>query len=107
MIPARLNNAPIDLQTVLMNEREFHQQTIRGLIQTTVNRTHLDLERRGLIPVGTPIDWTNIRVLIQGIEILFTQQIQSEGERIAIRNLAIEIRTKLDHFTAVIQNFDN
>ena len=50
-----------------MNERTFHQETIRGLIRHTINRTHLDLEQRGLIAVGNIVDWTNLRTFDQEI----------------------------------------
>jgi hypothetical protein len=60
-----------------MNEQQLHQQTIRGLIQNTVNGTHLDLKRRALIPFGRTVDWTNIRSLVQGIDILFKQELNT------------------------------
>ena len=89
-----------------MNEQQFHQQTIRGLIQTTINRTHLDLERRGLIAFGTVIDWTNIRTLVQGIDILFRQPLASRRERVAVDNLIIEVRGRILHTIPGIANLE-
>ena len=89
-----------------MNEQQFHQETIRGLIQTTLNRMHLDFERRSLIPLGSTVDWTNIRTLIQGIDILFRQAINSRAERTAVRNLIIEIRGRMANTIPGISNLD-
>ncbi len=53
-----------------MNSKEFHQQMILGLIQTTVNLTFSDLVRRDLIDVTIQehvIDWTNLRTLTNEI----------------------------------------
>ena len=57
-----------------MNEREYHQHIILGLIQTTVNVTHLDLERRGLLNLRTAFNWTNLRTFKQAIDTLFASQ---------------------------------
>jgi len=50
-----------------MNAKRFHQQTIRELIQTTVNRTLEDLVQRRLInpedDPGPVVNWDNIRSL--------------------------------------------
>src|SRR5215211_9383224 len=89
-----------------MNEQQFHQQTISGLIQTTVNTTHLDLERRGLITLGTTVDWTNIRTLVQGIDILFRQRINTRRERIAVSNLIIEVRGRITSTIPGIANLE-
>src|SRR4051794_30064341 len=77
-----------------MNTKELHQQTIKGLIQTTVNRTHLDLERRGLIAEGTTVDWNQIRSLDREINLLFTHGMTSRREAQSIRNLIVEVRTR-------------
>ena len=53
-----------------MNSKEFHQQTILGLIQNTVNTTFTDLTRRQLTEVNLEeqlVDWTNLRTLINEI----------------------------------------
>ena len=66
-----------------MNTKEVHQQIILGLIQTTVNRTFLDLERRRLFDVTAQnqvIDWSNIRTLSNGIDWLFDSAINSRRE---------------------------
>ena len=85
-----------------MNRRvkAFHRETIRGLIQKTVNLTLVDLEQRSLVPIRVIIDWTYIRTLIQGIDILYEQEIGSEAEEIALRNISIEIQNR----TATIQS---
>src|SRR5581483_3272204 len=85
-----------------MNERTFHQETIRGLIRHTINRTHLDLEQRGQIAVGNIVDWTNLRTFDQEINNLFRSPIYSRRERIAINNLIIEVQRRINHFTAAI-----
>ena len=77
-----------------MNTEQFHQQTILGLIQTTVNVTHLDLERRQLIGIGSVVDWTNIRSLTNEINSLFTREIGSRRERVAFDNIIVEIRLR-------------
>src|SRR3954447_6462071 len=89
-----------------MNEQQFHQQIIRGLIQTTVNGTHLDLERRALIPFGRTVNWTNIRSFIQGIDILFNQEVNTRRERIAVSNLLIEVRGRITHTIPGIANLE-
>src|SRR3954452_18357739 len=89
-----------------MNEQQFHQQIIRGLIQTTVNGTHLDLERRALIAFGRTVNWTNIRSFIQGIDILFSQEINTRRERIAVSNLLIEVRGRITHTIPGIANLE-
>ena len=85
-----------------MNVRTFHRETIRGLIRNTVNRTHLDFERRGLIAVGTVIDWTNIRTLNQEINLLFASRIGSNREQTAVNNLIIEFRLRIAHLLPII-----
>src|SRR5581483_4217744 len=87
-----------------MNVRTFHRETIRGLIRNTVNRTHLDFERRGLIAVGTVIDWTNLRTLNQEINFLFASRIGSNREQTVINNLIVEIRIRITHLQPVIAN---
>src|ERR1043165_9398543 len=85
-----------------MNVRTFHRETIRGLIRNTVNKTHLDFERRGLIAVGTVIDWTNLRTLNQEINLLFASRIGSNREQTAINNLIVEVRLRIAHLLPVI-----
>ena len=85
-----------------MNERTFHQETIRGLIRHTINRTHLDLEQRGLIAVGRIVNWTNLRTFDQEINNLYRSPIYSRRERIAINNLLIEVQRRINHLTPVI-----
>ena len=77
-----------------MNTEQFHQQTILGLIQTTVNLTHLDLERRQLIDIGSVVDWTNIRSLTNEINSLFARELGSRRERVAFDNIIVEIRLR-------------
>ena len=80
-----------------MNTKEVHQQVIRGLIQTTVNRTFLDLERRRLFDFYTQnqiVDWTNIRTLANEIDWLFDSAINSTQEQIRLRNLIIEVNQR-------------
>ena len=85
-----------------MNERTFHQETIRGLIRHTINRTHLDLEQRGLIAFGNIVDWTNLRTFNQEINNLFASHIHTNRERTIINNLLVEIRGRIQHFTPVL-----
>src|SRR5215212_8272861 len=77
-----------------MNTKNLHLQTIRDLIQTTVNRTHLDLERRQLIAEGLIVDWTSINSLIHEINFLYEREIRSRRERQTIDNLIIEVRLR-------------
>ena len=77
-----------------MNTEQFHQQTILGLLQTTVNLTHLDLERRQLIEIGSVVDWTNIRSLTNEINSLFKRELDSRRERVAFDNIIVEIRLR-------------
>ena len=85
-----------------MNVRTFHRETIRGLIRNTVNRTHLDFERRGLIAVGTVIDWNNLRTLNQEINSLFASRIGSNREQTAVNNLIIEFWLRIAHLLPII-----
>src|SRR5947209_6782803 len=85
-----------------MNVRTFHRETIRGLIRNTVNRTHLDFERRGLIAVGTVIDWNNLRTLNQEINSLFASCIGSNREQTAVNKLIIEFRLRIAHLLPII-----
>ena len=85
-----------------MNVRTFHRETIRGLIRNTVNRTHLDFERRGLLAIGTVIDWNNLRTLHQEINHLFASRRGSGREQVAVNNLIIEIRTRVNHLLPLI-----
>ena len=53
-----------------MNSKEFYQQMILGLIQSTVNTTFTDLTRRQLPEVNLEeqqVDWTNLRTLINEV----------------------------------------
>jgi len=80
-----------------MNSKEFHQQTVLGLIQTTVNRTYTDLSCRRLLEVNREaqvVNWTNLRTLVNEINWLFDREINSRRERQAIQNIVIEIHTR-------------
>src|SRR5437016_13812822 len=85
-----------------MNVRTFHRDTIRGLIQNTVNRTHLDLERRGLLEVRTVINWNNLRTLHLEINNLFASRIGSNREQTVVNNLIIEFWTRATHLLPLI-----
>src|SRR5436190_18154901 len=90
-----------------MNHKTFHQNTIRGLLRHTINRTHLDLERRGLINLGIVIDWNNLRTLNQEIDRLFNHPAQSTRERTTVGNIIIEVRLKVAHFAQALPNYGN
>src|SRR5688572_33326327 len=80
-----------------MNSKEFHQQTILGLIQNTINKTYLDLVRRQLIEVPIEeqvVDWTNLRTLTNEINWLFNREINSRRERLSIKNLITEVHVR-------------
>ena len=80
-----------------MNSKEFHQQTILGLIQNTVNTTCTDLVRRQLLEVNRDaqvVNWTNLRTLVNEINWLFEHGINSRRERQSIQNLVTEIHTR-------------
>src|SRR5215204_5338303 len=90
-----------------MNSKEFHQATILGLIQTTINRTFLDLERRRLFEVTTGeqlINWTELRSLTNEINWLFDREINSHRERISIENLITEIHLRSPSIYIVLVN---
>ena len=87
-----------------MNVRTFHQETIRGLLRNTVNRTHLDFEQRELIPLGTVVDWTDLRTFNQEINNLFASCIDSDREQAVIGNLIIEVRLRINHLLPIIAN---
>lgn len=92
-----------------MNSKEFHQQTILGLIQTTVNRTFLDLTRRRLIEVTTEeqvVDWTNLRTLINEINWLFERGINSRRERQTFENIIVEVRQRAPSIYTTLINSD-
>jgi hypothetical protein len=88
-----------------MNNRTFHRNTIRGLLRHTINRTHLDLERRGLVNLGIVIDWNNLRTLNQEIDRLFNHPVQSTRERTTVGNIIIEVRLRVAHFTQALPNY--
>jgi len=96
-----------------MNSKEFHQQTILGLIQNTVNTTFTDLTRRRLTEVNLEeqlVDWTNLRTLINEINWLFERGFNTRRERLTIENLITEIhvRAPLIYTTLTDTNaFDN
>ena len=90
-----------------MNVRTFHRETIRGLIRNTVNRTHLDFERRGLLAVGTVVDWNNLRTVHQEINNLFASRIGSNREQIAVNNLIVEFRVRAAHLLPLITDQDD
>src|ERR1051325_1079947 len=92
-----------------MNTREVHQQIILGLIQTTVNRTFLDLERRRLFDVTAQnqvIDWSNIRTLSNEIDWLFDSAINSRRERIILGNLITEIHQRAPSVYIILADSD-
>jgi len=74
--------------------RDFHQFTIRGLIQTTVNRTYIDLTRRQIIDEESVVDWTELRSLTNEINFLFEGAIDSQREANTLNNIIIEIQTR-------------
>src|SRR5437764_1384300 len=87
--------------------KTLHRDTIRGLLQKTINLTLLDLEQRELITRGAVIDWTHIRTFTQAIDILFEREIESEAERVARRNIIIEIRGRITSIIPGISNLEN
>src|ERR1051326_3605346 len=87
-----------------VNVRTFHRDTIKGLIRNTINRTHLDFERRGLLIIGTVINWNNLRTLHQEINRLFNSQIGSNREQIVVNNLITEIWTRAAHLLPLVAN---
>ena len=92
-----------------MNSKEVHQQTIKGLIQTTINRTFLDLERRRLFDARAQnqiVDWTNTRSLTNEIDWLFDSEINSLQEEIRIRNLIVEINQRAPSIYIVLADSD-
>src|ERR1044071_1437460 len=74
--------------------KEFHLQTIKGLVRTTVNSMHLDLERRQLIPLGSAINWTGLREFDNEINTLFNSKASSRRERQAVDNIIVEVRIR-------------
>ena len=87
-----------------MNVKEFHQQTIRGLIQITVNRMHLNLKRRRIIEERSVVNWTDIWSLIREIDFLFNQEINSCHEKQTIENLIVKIQIKANHIYSELAN---
>lgn len=90
-----------------MNSKEFHRQTIQGLIQQTVNRTFTDLVRRRLIEVNLEdqlVNWTDLRTLVNEINWLFERGINSRRERQAIENLIVEIHTRAPSIYTILTN---
>ena len=77
-----------------MTVKEYHLQTIKGLVRTTVNTTHLDLERRQLIPLGSAINWTGLRGFDNEINTLFNSEASSRRERQAVDNIIVEVRLR-------------
>src|SRR6185295_2695610 len=80
-----------------MNSKEFHLQTILGLIQTTINRAYLDLTRRNLLEVNPDariVNWNNLRTLTNEINWLFEREFNSRREGQTIANIIIEIHTR-------------
>jgi hypothetical protein len=74
--------------------RDFHQFTIRELIQTTVNYTYSDLVRRQIIEETSVIDWTELRSLSNEINTLFESAVNSSREDNTLDNILIEIRIR-------------
>src|SRR6266513_1105456 len=87
--------------------KTLHRDTIRELLQKTINLTLLDLEQKELITRGAVIDWTHIRTFTQAIDILFEREIGSEAERVARRNIIIEIRGRITSIIPGISNLEN
>ena len=80
-----------------MNSKEFHRQTILGLIQTTINRAYLDLTRRNLLKVNPDarvVNWNNLRTLTNEINWLFDRGYETRRERQTITNIITEIHTR-------------
>src|SRR5688572_15206119 len=74
--------------------RDAHLSTIKGLIQTTVNLTFVDLGRRQLITDTTAIDWTNLRSLHNEINFLFSETPDSAREENTLDNLITEVHVR-------------
>src|SRR2546429_9912224 len=77
-----------------MNSKEFHRQTILGLIQTTINRAYLDLTRRNLLEVNPDargVNWNNLRTLTNEINWLFDRGYEIRIEIQTITNIIMEI----------------
>jgi len=73
-----------------MNSKEFHYQTILGLVQNTTNRTYLDLTRRNLLEVNPDarvVNWNNLRTLTNEINWLFDRGYETRRERQTIPTL--------------------
>lgn len=88
-----------------MSVKEFHQEIIKGLIQTTVNRTHLDFERRRLIEADSVVvNWTNLRSLTQEIDFLYDHEVNSRRERTTLDNLITEIRARAPTIYPILAN---
>jgi len=80
-----------------MSSKEFHYQTILGLVQNTVNRTYLDLTRRNLLEVNPDarvVNWNNLRTLTNEINWLFDRGYKTRRERQTITNIITEIHTR-------------
>ena len=86
--------------------RDFHQFTIRGLIQTTVNYTYSDLTRRQLIEEGLLVDWTELRSLNNEINLLFEGAVNSPREENTLDNIIIEIQTRAASIYLGLANSD-
>ena len=89
-----------------MNAKRFHQQTIRGLIQITVNRTLEDLVQRRLIDTEDNqepvVNWNNIRSLDREIDFLSERGFNTRRERQTIENLITEIRLRAPFLQATL-----
>ena len=72
------------------------------VICPSLNRTHLDFECRGLLAVGTVVDWNNLRTVHQEINNLFASRIGSNREQIAVNNLIVEFRVRAAHLLPLI-----
>jgi len=86
--------------------RDFHQFTIRGLIQTTVNYTYSDLTRRQLIEEGLLVDWTELRSLNNEINLLFEGAVNSPREENTLDNIIVEIQTRAASIYLGLANSD-
>src|ERR671938_206628 len=82
-----------------------HRDVIFGLIQTTINRTFLDLERKQLLYVEAQeqrVDWTNLRTLYNEINWLYNRDIGHRLEALNLDNIIIELQKRAFVFGACI-----
>ena len=87
-----------------MTNKELHQDTIKGLIQTTVNKTLTDLVKRHLIDERSVADWTELRSLTREIDFLYTREIGSRRETQTLENIIIEVRIRAPAIYTLLGN---